>query len=252
MDGELTCLAECGRPVGVVHVRGVLSRATAPALRSAVHECLVDRPNAVVVDLSALRADLSALRAGLEATVGLLAALARGAVASAGPSLVLCAPPSQLCDRLGESAIMRHLSVHTNLADALAHAHRTGPVRRVQRRLAGGLAASEAARDLVRHACLRWGMLAVADRATTIVTELVANAILHAASDLVVTVADLGQYLHIAVHDGSPHPPRLGGRDDSDGPSGAGLLVVDALAAAWGFVPGRTGKTVWATVQSLP
>jgi anti-anti-sigma regulatory factor/anti-sigma regulatory factor (Ser/Thr protein kinase) len=249
VDGELTCLAECGRPVGVVHVRGVLSAATAPALRSAVHECLVDQPNAVVVDLSAISADLSAISVDLDGTVGLLAALARGAVASAGPSLVLCAPPSQLCDRLGESAIMRHLSVHTNLSDALAHANRTGPVRRVQRRLAAGLAASEAARDLVGQACLRWGMLDIADRATTVVTELVANAILHAATDLVVTVADQRQYLHIAVHDGSSHPPRLGGRADSEGLGGAGLLVVDALAAAWGFVPGRTGKTVWATVQ---
>jgi anti-anti-sigma regulatory factor len=243
VDGELTCLAECGRPVGVVHVRGVLSLATSPALRSAVHECLVDQPNAVVVDLSAISADL-------DATVGLLATLARAAVASAGPSLVLCAPPSQLCDRLGESAITRHLSVHTNLADALAHAHRTGPVRRLQRRLSAGLATSEAARDLVAQACLRWGHLGVADRASTIVTELVANAILHAATDLVVSVADLRQYLHIAVQDGSPHPPRLGGRADAEVLGGSGLLVVDALAAAWGFVPGRGGKTVWATVQT--
>jgi anti-anti-sigma regulatory factor len=243
VDGELTCLAECGRPVGVVHVRGVLSPATAPALRSAVHECLVDQPNAVVVDLSRTSAEP-------DDTLGLLTALVRAAVASAGPSLVLCAPPPLLNARLGESAITRHLPVHTNLADALAHAHRTGPVRRLQRRLAAGLAASEAARDLIGQACLRWGMLGIADRATTIVTELVANAILHAATDLVVTVADLRQYLHIAVHDGSPHPPRLGGRAGPNGLGGAGLLVVDALADAWGFVPGRSGKTVWATVRS--
>jgi anti-anti-sigma regulatory factor/anti-sigma regulatory factor (Ser/Thr protein kinase) len=245
VDGELTCLAECGRPVGVVHVRGVLSLATAPALRSAVHECLVDGPNAVVVDLSSVRADL-------DATVGLLAMLARAAVASAGPSLVLCAPPSPLGDRLGQSAITRHVSVHANLDDALAHAHRTEPVRRMQRRLAADLASSEAARDLVAQACLRWGMLDAAERASTIVTELVANAVLHAGTELVVSVADLRQYLHIAVRDGSPRPPRLGGCADPDRQGGAGLLVIDALAAAWGFVPARDGKTVWATVQRVP
>jgi anti-anti-sigma regulatory factor len=243
VDGELTCLAECGRPVGVVRVRGVLSPVTAPALRSAVHECLVDQPNAVVVDLSATRTDL-------DAALGLLSTLAQAAVASAGSSLVLCAPSPLLGDRLGETATTRHLSVHTNLSDALDHAHRTAPVRRLRRRLAAGPAASDAARELICQACLQWGMLDIVDRACAIVTELVANAVLHASTDLVLGVTDLRQYLHIAVQDGSPTPPRLGGGSSPDGPGGSGLLVVDALAAGWGFVPGHGGKTVWATVRT--
>jgi anti-anti-sigma regulatory factor len=243
VDGELTCQAECGRPVGVVRVRGVLSPVTAPALRSAVHECLVDQPNAVVVDLSATRADL-------DAALGLLATLARAAVASAGPSIVLCAPSPSLSDRLGETAITRHLSVHSNLTDALDDAHRIAPIRRLGRRLAAGETASDAARDLLCQACLQWGMLDIADRACTIVTELVANAVLHATTDLVVSIADLRHHLHIAVLDGSPQPPRLGGGGGPDGQGGAGLRVVDALAAAWGWVPGRGGKTVWATVRT--
>jgi anti-anti-sigma regulatory factor len=243
VDGELTCLAECGKPVGVVHARGVLSSRTAQALRSAVHECLADRPNAVVVDLSAVNADG-------DGTLDLLSALARAAVASAGPSIVLSVPSPRLHDRLSEMAITRHLSVHPNLTDALAHAHQTAPVRRLSRRLAAGLDTSEAARSLVARACLQWAMLGIADRASTIVTELVANAVLHADTDLVVSVADLRQYLHIAVQDGSRRAPRLGGRPDAGGNSGSGLLVVEALAAAWGFLPDRSGKTVWATVSN--
>jgi anti-anti-sigma regulatory factor len=243
VDGELTCQAECGQPVGVVRVRGALSLVTAPALRSAVHQCIVERPNAVVLDLSAMSAEP-------DATLDLLSALARAAVAAAGPIIVLCAPSPQLGDRLGELAITRHLSVHTNLADALAHAHDTAPVRRLRRRLSLGYSTSDAARNLVDQACLEWGMLGVADRASTIVTELVANAVLHAATDMVVSVADLRHHLHIAVQDGSTRPPRLGGRTDANGYGGSGLLVVDALAAAWGFLPGSGGKTVWATVQT--
>jgi anti-anti-sigma regulatory factor/anti-sigma regulatory factor (Ser/Thr protein kinase) len=243
VDGELTCQAECGRPVGVVRVRGVLSPVTVPALRSAVHECLVDQPNAVVVDLSATRTEL-------DAALGLLSTLAQAAVASAGPSIVLCAPSPQLSDRLGEGAITRHLSVHTNLTDALDHAHQTAPVRRLRRRLAAGVAASDGARDLVCQACLQWGMLDIADRACTVVTELVANAVLHATTDLVVSVADLRHHLHIAVRDSSPLLPRLGGGNSPDGQGGAGLLVVDALAAAWGCVPGHGGKSVWATIRT--
>jgi anti-anti-sigma regulatory factor/anti-sigma regulatory factor (Ser/Thr protein kinase) len=208
-----------------------------------VHECLADRPNAVVVDLSAVNADSDG---GLD----LLSALARAAVASAGPSIVLSVPSPRLSARLSATAITRHLSVHPNLADALAQAHRTAPVRRLSRRFAAGLATSEAARALVAQACLQWAMLGVADRATTIVTELVANAVLHADTDLTVSVADLPYYLHIAVRDGCHRAPRLGGRADANAPSGSGLLVVEALAAAWGYVPDRAGKTVWATVQN--
>jgi anti-anti-sigma regulatory factor len=243
VDGELTCLAECGKPVGVIRVQGVLSPVTAPALRSAMHQCLADQPNAVVVDLSALNADT-------DHTVDMLSALARAAVAAAGPSIVLSAPSPRLSDRLSAAAITRHLSIHPNLTDALDHAHRTGPVRRLRRRLSAGFATSEAARDLVGQACLQWAMLGIADRATTIVTELVANAVLHADTEMVVSVADLRQYLHIAVQDGSRRTPRLGGRIDADGHGGSGLLVVEALAAAWGFLPSRTGKTVWATVPT--
>ncbi len=57
MVGELTCQAECGQPVGVVRARGVLSLVTAPALRSAVQECLADEPNAVVIDLTEVHAE---------------------------------------------------------------------------------------------------------------------------------------------------------------------------------------------------
>lgn len=243
MEGKLTCLAECGQPVGVVRARGALSLVTTPALRSAVHECLADRPNAVVIDLTAASADL-------DATLGLLTALARAAIASAGPSIVLCTASPRLRDRLGELALTRDLSVHTTMGDALAHAYRTAPVRRLRRRLSLGLTTSEAARSLVGQACLEWQMVDVADRASTIVTELVANAVLHAATDMVVSVADLRHYLHIAVQDGSPCPPRLGGRTEANSHGGAGLLVVDALSAAWGFAPHRLGKTVWATVPT--
>lgn len=243
MVGELTCLAECGQPVGVVHARGALSLVTAPALRSAVHECLADEPNAVVVDLTETTAES-------DATLGLVAALARSAIAKAGPSLVLCTPSPRLGEQLGELAVTTDVCVHTRLDDALAYAHHTRPVRRLRRHFTAGLASSGAARSLVGQACLQWEMVDVADRARTIVTELVANAVLHAATDMVVSVANLRHYLHIAVQDGSPRPPRLGGRADLNSHGGAGLLVVDALSTAWGFAPDRGGKTVWATVQT--
>jgi anti-anti-sigma factor len=242
VGGELICQAECGRPVGVVRARGVLSRRTAPALRAAVHECLGDQPDAVVVDLT----DLTTER---DAGLGFLAALARAAVAYAGVSILLCTPSRQLRETFDQLGVTRQLPVCGSLADAMALANRTSPARRVRRRLPAGPAAGQAARDLLVTACQRWQVEHEVDRMATILTELVANAVLHAGTDLVLSVAMSGRYLYVAVYDRSPRPPHLGGGDDPDTRGGSGLLVVDALAEAWGFAPTASGKVVWASVE---
>jgi anti-anti-sigma factor len=241
VGGELICRAECGGPVATVRATGVLSRQTAPALRAAVHECLADQPDAVVVDLTELTTER-------DAGLGFLAALARAAVAYAGVSILLCTPSSQLRETFDQLGVTRHLPVCTSLSEAMALAQKSSPARRVRRRLPPGPAAGQAARDLLTTACRRWGVVGVVDRAATILTELVANAVLHAGTDLGLSVAVSGGHLYVAVHDRSPKPPQLGGGDESTG-GGSGLLVVDALAEAWGFAPTAGGKVVWASVE---
>lgn len=58
--------------------------------------------------------------------------------------------------------------------------------------------------------------------------------------------------LHVAVLDGVPNFPRPQPSGVTPPPSlhgrGRGLLLVDAVAAAWGAMPTRTGKVVWATL----
>jgi hypothetical protein len=81
-----------------------------------------------------------------------------------------------------------------------------------------------------------------------IVTELVANAVLHARTDLVLSIATLGRHLYIGVYDTCGRPARLGGPAGCDGEPGRGLLVVEALAAEWGNVPTAGGKVVWAAL----
>jgi anti-anti-sigma factor len=242
VGGELICQAECGRPVGIVRARGVLSRRTAPSLRAAVHECLADQPDAVVVDLT----DLVTER---DAGLGFLAALARAAVAYAGVSILLCTPSPQLRETFDQLGVTRQLPVCASLAEALDLAGRSTPARRMRRRLPPGPAAGQAARDLLVTACQQWQVEHVVDRMATILTELVANAVLHAGTELVVSVSVSGGHLYVAVHDRSPRPPHLGGGDDPETGGGSGLLVVDALAEAWGFAPTVRGKVVWASVE---
>ena len=242
MGGELICRVECGGPVGVVHATGVLSRQTGPALRAAVHECLADQPDAVVVDLTELTTER-------DAGLGFLAALARAAVAYAGVSILLCTPSPHLRETFDQLGVTRHLPVCASLAEAMALAHKWSPARRVRRRLPPGPAAGQAARDLLTTACRRWGIDDVVDRMATILTELVANAVLHAGTELVLSVAAANGHLYVAVHDGSPKLPHMGGGDEPDAGGGSGLLVVDALAEAWGFAPTASGKVVWASVE---
>jgi hypothetical protein len=119
--------------------------------------------------------------------------------------------------------------------------------RRVRRWLVGDHTAAETARQLTHRACQQWGLADLADRAAVIVTELVANAVLHARTDLVLSIATLGRYLYIGVYDACGSPARLIG-PGSDGRPGRGLLIVEALATGWGNVPTAGGKVVWAAL----
>jgi anti-anti-sigma factor len=240
VGGELICRAECGRPVGVVRASGVLSRHTTPALRAAVHECLAEKPDAVVVDLT----ELSTER---DAGLGFLAAMARAAVAYAGVRILLCTPSAELRETFDQLGVTRQLPVCASLAEAMAVAHQSSPARRARRRLPAGSVAGQAGRDLLVMMCQKWAIEDVVDRMATILTELVANAVLHAGTELVLSVSVSGGHLYVAVHDGSSQPPRLGGDEGTGG--GSGLLVVDALAEAWGFTPTAHGKVVWASVE---
>ena len=126
------------------------------------------------------------------------------------------------------------------------------------------------------------------DDAALALTELVANAVMHAATPLVVAISCEGGMVEIAVHDGNPSMPAIrphrtdieadirqalaaeaaaatgaaGPIDERDprayvgdaGPlaGGRGLLLVDALSAQWGVSPLSDGKAVWVRTPVPP
>ena len=103
------------------------------------------------------------------------------------------------------------------------------------------------ARALVRGLLEQWGVAdeAAVDAACVVVTELVVNAVEHAATGDAVTVAveDDG-VLRLWVADGAAAVPeqRPPSSDLDDG--GRGLALVDALAARWGVEAWHGGKRV--------
>jgi anti-sigma regulatory factor (Ser/Thr protein kinase) len=80
--------------------------------------------------------------------------------------------------------------------------------------------------------------------ALLLVSELVANAVLHASGPLCLELLQKGSTYRIAVSDGSPTPPTAKGYRTDDA-TGRGVHLLDSLAAAWGCKRIGTGKVVW-------
>jgi anti-sigma regulatory factor (Ser/Thr protein kinase) len=83
--------------------------------------------------------------------------------------------------------------------------------------------------------------------AKLLVTELVTNAILHARTEVTVTVSLEGDELRLAVRDGSARMPSARAYD-LEAATGRGLALVNRLSSRWGVDPDESGKTIWAVL----
>jgi hypothetical protein len=93
-----------------------------------------------------------------------------------------------------------------------------------------------------------WGIADIADDAALVVTELAANAVVHARSGFTLILSARGDLLRISVRDASPLPAE--GRDALMPIPLHGLGAVDALAKQWGVESlGKAGKTVWVDLR---
>jgi anti-sigma regulatory factor (Ser/Thr protein kinase) len=89
------------------------------------------------------------------------------------------------------------------------------------------------------------------DTVVLLVSEVVTNAVLHARSDVVLSVADRGEVARVEVGDASPMPPHVH-RFAVESATGRGLRLLDQLSLRWGTTntaAGR-GKVVWFEVGS--
>jgi len=102
------------------------------------------------------------------------------------------------------------------------------------------------ARHAVVRACESWD-LAGAPAAELVVSELVANAVLHGWGHVVLRLFDTGDGLRMEVEDANPAPP-VSGDGHVDRVGGYGMRIIERLAD-WGWRPAGTGKLVWARVR---
>jgi hypothetical protein len=108
--------------------------------------------------------------------------------------------------------------------------------------------APAAARHFAVATLRAWGVADIADDAALVVTELAANAIVHARSGFTIILSARGSFLRIAVRDACPLPDE--GRSALMPIPLHGLGAVDALAREWGVESlGKAGKTVWVDLR---
>ena len=156
------------------------------------------------------------------------------------PFGLLCGYPDSILAQAGAAAAVRDVcQLHSAVAD--------------QRNFAADLDSVRAARHYVTELLGAGADEAAACDTAIVVTELAANAVLHARSGFTLTVSRSAGVTRIAVRDKTPvHEPADAAREAAgeDIPFGVmkghGLSVVAQLASRWAVDPLPDGKVVWA------
>ena len=105
------------------------------------------------------------------------------------------------------------------------------------------------ARAFVETVLAGAGLDHLAYTATLLVSELVANAVLHSGTPLDVVVQSTDDRVRVEVHDGNPQLPMRKYYSSMSG-TGRGLLLVERMAAHWGADRTAGGKVVWFELDS--
>jgi anti-sigma regulatory factor (Ser/Thr protein kinase) len=241
-------IADASTAVVEMTVHGPWSQHLGGQVAAIMRLCLPGPAASIIVDLHDL-GDPHGL------SLRFWSAMSREARLAAAPAqLALCVPTTTTLDSRLRQPNEHEPLVYATIPEArTAIAGRLPRAHRFQARLAPRPASVRTARDLVTRACHAWHLPQLQD-ARLVMTELVANAVVHARTEVVITVSTTGDTrLHLAVRDGATGFPRLSepGPDPLPG-RGLGLRLVHAAAAVWGAMPTRRGKVVWATVLPNP
>ncbi|MFD9337655.1 ATP-binding protein [Streptomyces sp. NPDC060028] len=134
--------------------------------------------------------------------------------------------PREPSERDGGAVDAREISRSVRRADLKA----VGEVRR-------------ALRELMRHRC----QADTAEVAELLITELVTNALVHTDQGAEVSASLAATRLRVEVRDYAARRPRPHVPSADDGTHGRGLVLVQALADAWGVdaLALGSGKVVW-------
>jgi anti-anti-sigma regulatory factor/anti-sigma regulatory factor (Ser/Thr protein kinase) len=215
----------------VVALTGQLNLFTAPQVQRMLRKELGEQPLAVICDLAGVDS--------VDPVCGSLFSTVANHPSSGWPgtTFLLCGARPAVAEALGRLRVPQFVRLCRDVDEALDRAFARPPYLVEQLRLAPTPTAPVAARQFVRDVCDYWQPAlpdeGVAGQAVLLAGELVANAMVHARTEIDLRVELRGDRLHISVHDGSPRLLHLVpvGRA---GEGGHGLQLVEEVAKAWG------------------
>jgi hypothetical protein len=162
---------------------------------------------------------------------------------------LFCGYPAEAVTREGHvDAFAEVCRLHREVVGTPPGAGTTHAVPGAQRTFGYSIGAPASARHFAVDAVRRWGAGDMEDDVALVVTELAANAIVHAHTGFTLALSVQEDTLRISVRDGAPPPA-------GDGPALPpaplhGLGAVDALASRWGVESfGPAGKEVWVELR---
>jgi anti-anti-sigma regulatory factor len=186
MPSEVRHLVDTGQAYPVVRLTGMLDATTAATVRSVLLTLLAQQPEAVVVDVTDLRADDPA-------AIAVFQDVQRETADWPAAHLVLCAPEGT------ETWRSTGLTVWPGSAEAFAGA--PGAEGYLSLALDPVVGAARRSRELVTEACARWDLPDLAGPACIVVTEMVNNVVAHAHTPMAVLLARHGGTMSVAVRD---------------------------------------------------
>lgn len=222
----------------VAELSGILGLAEVAQVRLQLLKCLAEQPLALLVELSGI------VVTGPTA-LNVFTAVSRQAARWPGTPVLFCG----ISDAMATPAY-RRLPVFPSIVDAREHLALGGhAMPTVTEELLPVSGAARRSRDVATDTCLRWDLPDLVAPASLICSEFISNVADHVGTLMTLRLSLAPRLLLIAVRDGSPVEPvvsPVGGGTER----GRGLQIVDATAYAWGFLPARDGKVVWASLRT--
>jgi hypothetical protein len=222
----------------IATVTGRLGDDDVGALRLRLMKCLAEQPRSLIIDLNGMRTDQPL-------SLAVFLVITRQAAYWPGIPVLLCTGAAETRAQL-QGAAYRRLLVFRDVESARRHTIESElPMPTLSDEILPVTGAGRHARNVVTDACLSWDLPDLVGPASLIANEFIANVVVHAGTMATLRLSLLPRHLAIAVRDGSDDAPVL--RPDGDEP-GRGLMLVEAMAASWGWLPLDGGKVVWATL----
>ena len=231
----------------IVAFAGSIDLFTVSRVQHSLLKELSGQPYALICDLSGVQ--------HLDPVCGTIFSTVASHPSSRWPitNFLLCGAQPPVAGILRRLELSRFLPLYRTLEEALDAAADRPPYLHEELLLAPTPAAAAEARVFVRDVLDYWQPALpdrlVVERAVQLANELVTNAVTHARTDLRLRLELRGDWLQIAVRDGSPRLLRLVSAG-SEAEQGRGLRLVDRLARVWGVRPHpEGGKVVWCTLR---